>query len=949
MWLVLSTCLIAATGCNGRFLTGAPEPLALAVVGEMVEVRPRSGLAETDLLMGPATGAVRLTAAANETVSLQVVIDAEAAGLSDLAVRTGDLTGAGGQVLAAANIELFRMAPVIVAAPPPWAVRLGRAVGEGDYYDMLIPAAAPTGGMPYAVGPNRRLALWVDLHVPRGAPAGRYTGTITVTGRIGPGRGGAPTVANVPLRLDVHDFVLPDTRPIVALGGFDHRDLFGAFLSRAGRPFRPVWIDRSDAVVNKGLVIMRRLMTLAHRHHVDLFDVSLRPVLKRDFNGDVVLHWDDYDAVVTPYLDGTAFADRIGCAAWPAPVSEQWPEPDKYGGMDSSAYRETASALIAATAAWFDEKRMSDRLMFWPIRSAPATSDYPRLDAWAQLIRDGAPDAAILTQLPPNPPPATGWRAPEGFAEWVQMVAPPAQLLDPDRQAVGPSEDRPLAGTYLSPGRPPYMPPMDVGASAADLRAIPWLAIRGRLRGLLVADVLNWGPDSTAAGAAPTGLFYPGASVGLEEALPSVRLKHLRRGMQDAALVRLLIQRGGVEAAQRVLYLMARYVGFQAAGDHYLDARLNGWAQAGESWEHARQLLAAEILAARADQAGPKPTQVALRLARRRLAESVGSVLIERVATHIAPVGEVRPDAELSVGIRVDLFNSSADPAAVKLWLLAAPEGFRLTAPVAMARVEPAGRVALTLGFTCLARSAGADGKINVPIRMTIDEQSPRTVAAMVPLLLSPPAVEAVTVDGDLSEWPARSGNVASVFRLLGKWSRDDDSLPARQTRAFVQHDATHLYLALRCDLPPGYVPTAAATNTVRFDQLLGWGEDMIEVVLDPGGTAQFPEDLYRLVVKANGVLITGRGVPSDPPVGPVSHWGVDARVAVRQVGDVMFVEAAIPRAAFGAAGAADLWRINFGRFSRADHQASNWAESPRHYYDPSSMGALLLFPAESP
>jgi len=936
----LLACAIVAAGCDGQFLAGPSAPLAVQVAGEMTEVRPTLMPADADLLSGPTTGTVRLTAAANETVSLQVIVDADLAGLSGLTVGVSDLTSGDGAVVSAEQIELFRMGVVTVTEPAPWSVRLGRDVGRGDYYDMLIPASAPIGGMPYTLGPNERLALWVDIHLPRDAAAGRYTGAMTVTGRVGAIRKGAPTAATVPLTLTVHDFVLPDTRPITVLGGFDHRDLFGAFLLRGGMPFRPVWMDRSDPDVKRGLVIMRQLMTLAHRHHLDLFETALRPVLKRDLTGKVVLHWDDYEAIVMPYLDGAAFADRIGCAAWPAPVSAHWPDPDSYGGLDSPAYRRTAGAIIAATAKWYADKKMADRLVFWPVRKAPAPGDYTRLAAWAGLIRAAAPEALILTRLPPNPPAATGWRAPAAFAEWVQMVAPPAHLLDPDRQVVAPSSDQPLAGAYLGPGRPPYMPPMEVGASAADVRAIPWLAMRGRLRGLVLADVLGFDGGST------TGLFYPGKSVGLDEVLPSVRLKRLRRGMQDAALLRLLIQRGGGQAAQRVLYLMARYVGLQAAGDHYLDARLHGWANAPAAWEQARQLLAAEILAAGA--AAPA-NPLALRLGRRRLAEAVGSVLLERVATRVDPTGEIRPGAELAVRISVDLFNPAAGPAAVKLWLPPAPEGFRLTAPVATAQLPPAGRTTLTLGFACLARSAGSDGKITVPIRMTVNGQSTRAVPVAVGLLLSSAAAAAVTVDGDLSEWPARTGNTAAVFRLLGRLSRHDESLPAQPTLAFVQHDERYLYLALRCNLPRGADPTADPTNRVRYDGLLGWGEDMVEVVLDPGAKARAPADLYRLVIKANGVHITGRGVPSDPPVGPAGYWPADVRVAVRRDGDVMFYEAAIPRSAFGRAGSANLWRINFGRFSRSDHQASNWAESPRHCYDPASMGSLLLFDDESP
>jgi hypothetical protein len=56
----------------------------------------------------------------------------------------------------------------------------------------------------------------------------------------------------------------------------------------------------------------------------------------------------DYDAIVRPYLDGTAFDDRIGVSACPIALSESWPAPSDYGGPDSPEYAQVVEGLVRA-------------------------------------------------------------------------------------------------------------------------------------------------------------------------------------------------------------------------------------------------------------------------------------------------------------------------------------------------------------------------------------------------------------------------------------------------------------------------------------------------------------------------------------------------------------------------------------------------------------------------
>ncbi|NQU75131.1 MAG: DUF4091 domain-containing protein [Planctomycetes bacterium] len=937
---------VLTSGCILPIGEEVGEPLGAWAASDMVNLTAETSFEQVDLsgelsqLYNSTDRSVNLSAGGNETVSFQIVVDAPSGGIENLQVQFSELTASGGLRIAAEQIRLFRMWPVQVDDYPAWYLRLSdRPAMPATFYDALIPAGSPKGGMPFALADDERLALWVDVRIPSAARAGQYTGAIKLHGRTGAkGRlGGRPIGTTMKLKLRVLDFVLPNTRALTVLGGFDHRDLMAHSLIRDGEGYVPDWMDRSDPLVAKGLVAIRELMTMAHEHGLDLFDVALRPALKRDADGKVELYWGDYDAIVKPYLDGTAFSDRIGCSAWGGPFEAGWPDPSRYGGPGSEAYEVTAAAVIAQTAGHFKEMGFSDRLFFWPVRGQVGSGARDRFALLARLIRRCAPGTPILTEL--SGPAESG-----DDGRLFDMLAPPAQLLDPENDRVGGGTS--FLKVYLAPGEPPYMPALDVIASPADVRAVPWLADRVRLDGLFLPDVLHWGREGGEL--SPRGevrLFYPGRIAGLDIAIPSIRLKRLRRGLEDMGYLWLLRRRGGGETAERISGAMARYVGLQAAGDNALDGRLDGWAADGASWQMAGKLLAIEVLAAVRPGSESADGTMENRFAWQRFDEVVRRVWVERMHSRVVTIGD-----ELHVSIFADLDNQLDRPVQVTLELSDPPEGYRLLDGKAqLASFAPGERSTLSVSFACPRLGPGPTGKLDVPVKMKIvdgtDRKKTQTIWVGVPILVSKPARKVIVIDGDLSDWPLGTSNTAGRFRLLGRRGRKDDGLASRQTTVFVMHDATNLYLAFRCDSPSDAEMKALATNVVHYEQLLATGEDLVEVILDPGAKAKSADDLYRLTVKANGVLAAGRGAPADSVAGLIDagSWSIPATVHVRRTDDVWIVEMALPREAFGPAGQEWQWGINFARYCTETAEASNWSETPRHYYAPKCLGALLL------
>jgi hypothetical protein len=935
----LRTIVCALAAAIGGCTTAPKATLELGVwaVGEMHALTDRSPRIEDAYLVEP-SGSVRLDGACNETLAFQLVVDA-AQPVRNLRIAAGDLRGPDRTVIPAAGIRLMRQMPVSVTEYPAWYLRLAQQPpAPADFYDALVPIDSPRGGQPYDLAQGNRLALWVDVAIPRNAVAGAYTGRLLLTAE-----GYADKSLGV--SLTVHDFVLPDERPIAAAGGFDHQTLLSALM--------PGWpggerrhLDRSDPQVRQGLVLMRQLMKLAHEHRLDLFDTRLAPVLKRDAQGDIKLDWTDYDAIVTPYLTGGAFEDGVAVAAWPLPVCQDWPDPS------AGSTPEAHANLVAETARQCAEHlgaRLGHQgqLFAWPYRGAVDEQAYQRHIALAQAIRRGAPATPLMTHLPPWLPPEALWRIPGEFRHLADIAAPAGEWFKPDAPLV-PQVRMGLSGLWLSTGRAPYVPALDVAASPCDGRALAWLAMKYDTPGLFIPDVLDWrtlGPaaESSRSGTlASTRLFYPGAIAGADGVLPSLRLKRLRRGLQDLAYLHLLTHRDAGDVAQAVTAVLVRYAAQDGVGDHYLDPRADGWSRDPRAWELARALLAQEALAAIRPGEAPSRELLARRVAWQGYVQASRGVEVEQVRCRVL-AGQ---DKSLMAALSLDLFNGSPQPARVEAVLQALDESWSALEPQGRSMdLAPLSRKTLVLRASGAAVPQSVDGKLPLKVRLTQAGQSDRTIDTPAPLLLAPSVQKAPVIDGAIEDFPSRRTGTAGAFRLLGARGAVGNGLASRQTMALAAHDGRNLYLAFYCEEPAPESMVIKPANTVQYDQLMACGEDLVEVLLDPGQTAQGPSDLYHIVIKPNGAFVAQRGVRCDPPLGRHEPWPADIRLAVGKTAKAWRVELEIPLAALGPGAKKPLWGVNFMRFATQGGESSSWAGAQRHYYDPRNLGTMLLVP----
>lgn len=916
--------------------TGPRTALNAWVAGEMVNVSARTEKVEDVDVFDPATKQVKLFAAGNETVSFQVVVDTDKIPVDGMKVSCGDLKSPQGNKIDGDNASVFRARAVRITNYPPWYLRLVDTVpGPTDYYDALVDL--DSSGEPAGVKASDRAVLWVDIRVPRDAKGGKYSGTLQLSSNT-------HETWSVGINLDVHNFVLPDARPLIAIGGFDNADLYKAFVKRGGKPFTPVRMDRKDPQVKEGLVLMRKLMRLAHDHRLDLFDKGIRPVMRRDMFGKVAMDWEDYDAIVGPYLDGSAFEDGIGCSAWPMPISTTWPLAQYYGGPDSDVYAATIGAVAAEAGKHFPaDGATGGKMFYWPYRGAIGRRGYLQHSRLARIVRAADRKTPILSQLPTKPPALTGWRPPADFASLTDIRAVRAEYFDPAVPLRVTDGAHRLTGRWLAPGTTPYLPSLGIIATPADVRAIPWFAMKYRCSGLFLPEVLHWTGDPFAqAAGAQTRLFYPGEAIGVDAVIPSIRLKRLRRGLQDIAYLWLMKQHKRDSAAASIVNAMARYAGLAAAGDNYLDPRLDGWVQNPETWRMARSLLAEEINAAvRGESADPNEQLLARRIAWKLFDEKAHSIRVQQSRSRITRGSSAN---EMVVTILVELYNEHTRDVDVVVNMGKLPAGWKAVRNEVRISPFPPGRSAsVELTASCKYIPAGQAGKMKIPITITTDVSRQKTIDATVSMIVARQANKPIKIDGSLKDWPMRQGNSCSKFKLIGRRGRRGDGLAKRQTMAFVLRDADNLYVSFSCTEPNPKGMVVKPNNIVHYEQLMACSEDMVELILDPGGVAVDAQDLYHIVVKPNGVILAERGVRSDPPLGKSSPWPVEIQSAVARHDHLWVVEMAIPLSSIPRAKSNRFWGINFARFATQGCEAASWAEAPRYFYDPRNLGTMFL------
>jgi len=949
-WIAWSG-LLALAGCAGPLGDGKPLPPAYVPVRcwaltDAADVEPDSAEPPATSLWDPAERVIRLKGAAGETLGFQFILSAEPDTTTEVQVAFTDLAGRTTNIPASA-ITPLRAAWVKVERFRPWyPAETGRPPKPRLFLDPLIDMPAS-----FTVAPPRHEALFVDLDIPHDAAPGDYTGTLSVSSK-----GSAPI--EVPIRLEVWPFVLPrgpSSLPAVARVSLSSWMRWeGDYTGRLPPPPDFLIGSSADAAV-RFRERFPALLELLRRHGVRTMIPDLRPRVDFQWPGRAIVDWSAYDEFLKTYLPVTPGRPLEPLAA---PLGADHPDARLF-----VAPRESGAEIgDSATATAFHDRslrdyarqvarhlgelgRLSSTVVLYdepPAGSAPAL-EAARAARFAGTLAELSP--ALTVALPFSPRwldhhlGAKPSHTRDVLASATGIRSPSAAWYEPPKPGV--------KGTpqWLAVSEPPFLPGRRVETPRAGIVAWGWAAFRYRPDALDIGSINLWpAPDAATRAAWRTGAGEPPAIetlVGSDGEVPwvypdaprgSIRLKLLRRAIQDHQYLQILAHVIGSEPASRLTRALLRFAVSEAGTPQ---GRFGGWSNDADDYDRVRRVMARAVTGS-LRRGAPTPETAADRDAMDRLVASSERIELEVAGVRLVgdgPAGSARLDVRVrlaNVGAlaRRDLGSLSLEVPGTDRPTEHEPGELAAGGVAETVLSAPTTTEIVSNEATLVWRRAGEQRRI--PLRLC--RQTVRAVSI-------PPVI-----DGKAGDWNAGSDQQAGDFvGSLSLRSKDDRREPAplsRRTTVSVCADDRFLYFGIECDRKPGdRIETMPGNRPLREGSLL-WGEDAFELVLSPEGSGRF----NRLAVKPNGAVETASG-PAD--AFPSEPWAAEATAVCSPSADTdrpWFVELRIPWTAFGGRpkpGA--MWGVNYARHIGAAGETGSWSYSPNHIFQSGTLGTLVF------
>jgi len=536
--------------------------------------------------------AITLQGARGETVAFQVVVRAGREPLEGVQLRLSGLRREGGGEIAADRLAVFREWYLRVTLP---TTSPGGSAGAGEYPDALIPAATPGWGLPVPVAAGRAQGIWVDCAIPRDAGPGHYRGRVEVLA-------GQRSLASLEVRLEVYGFALPRERHLRWRTGYSDWETLPQALGIA--PESPAWLEL-EADLYRLAWEQHRLAPTTHYHDL--------PLPTRGSGPGLAIDWTAFDRRFGRYLDGSAFADGVPLNVFSLPINLHcgWPG-RRYA---AEAARVDAALLEAAArqvARHWDEKgwRLDDAFVY--VADEPGPDQFPGVRKALAALRAGDPrlrtSVAFYREFGRDPAALA-----KAFGGLVTQWDVAGDYLDPEalrsRQAAGET-----VGFYQ--GGEPFQGGEALDDDGLALTTWPWIAWRYRLDHLFLYNMTEWTYFRLDRAQVPWAsskreiwenplnqswqtnsqgvLLYPGSYVGIRGVVASMRLKQVRRGLQDYEYLWLAAQAGAGAQADAVARRLVPRALHEAGPPGELGPR-GPWERDPRAWQAARRELAAAI------------------------------------------------------------------------------------------------------------------------------------------------------------------------------------------------------------------------------------------------------------------------------------------------------------------------------------------------------------------
>jgi hypothetical protein len=525
-------------------LAAAPEP---KVVSSLVKVRPGVSV--------EGSSEARLSVARGECEAAQVVLPGN---VRRVTAQPLALKGPG----AALSAALWREAFVDVKLP-------SNSQGKtGPWPDPLVPVETPGE-------PSLPAVLYVEVCAPGEQEPGTYRGELRV-------KADGSAVAPVPFTVEVQPFALPATASLPTSFGLS------LYSIARGHGLSPESEEARTLLRAYGRALLE--------HRVSAHGMSMAAPPVRFEEGRAVVDFRAYEEEMGPFLDGSLL-----------PSGARFTTAEVRDSRQCSTEKEKV-AYYRAFAEHFRRKGWSAQLFFYA-KDEPKPEDVPLVRAQSSRVR-AAGGIPVLVTAPLDEAlrgtadiltPTLNCFFPRSGPETCRNVLPLSKLRSklPEGTRVwwyqscnshgctgGPTEDSAVERAYS--GWASYM----VDHPAPLNRAMGPLAFLSGVEGELYFDTVYayntkdpWKDVFEFGGNGDGTLFYPGTSerLGTKEHQPvvSLRLKHIRDGLEDYEYLHLLARLGDEQSARAFTRRLARS-GYEIE-------------QNVKTWEQVRQDLTAHL------------------------------------------------------------------------------------------------------------------------------------------------------------------------------------------------------------------------------------------------------------------------------------------------------------------------------------------------------------------
>ena len=418
---------------------------------------------------------IRVYAAKNEFEPFQLVVRPASSG--NVTVSIGDF-GSG------ITAEIYQVEYVNITEATDG---LGQT---GDYPDPLWPLE---NGASVAVTAGQNTAFWFSLFVPKTAAKGDYTAHVQIGG------------IDIPVRLHVFDFAVPDTLHVRSQMNFSHKTILDKYgVSGTGDEYR-LYVPKI-----KQYFIDHRLTLKAPLWSGGLTSTGGKSYISYDCDTGVLSdphgEWGFEDPADT-YLNGNGFNDGTGFPSFMAMTfqnndASQDQRPSEFCGVSrgtgdwytadnpGSAYNQKWFAYIGDTETYLNGLGYLDKAYYYFANEPQDQDDYDAVAWYSQELKKAAPDLKLMVSEEPRPeiydhPTYTGAK--------IDIWLPVLNNYDPGiSQAREKNHGEETWVYFLHGTRPPYFNPVTLDHPGIESKLTGWFLWKYRVRGIAYYALNNW-------------------------------------------------------------------------------------------------------------------------------------------------------------------------------------------------------------------------------------------------------------------------------------------------------------------------------------------------------------------------------------------------------------------------------------------------------------------------